>query len=343
MLRKCLLCLAAFLLLFTLAAAETAEEAAPAENPFIGVWQIAYYIHEGKLVTDPMTVEGGLPTMIEFHEETLTVHYPDGDHNEAACEYMGNTCSAWGGSSVFTLEGKDLIICREGGLSFILTRIDPLVLNNPFIGTWIPLCAVKGHTVRTAVDQFQEASAVFGANSVELIDGKHVDVYSCTYADGSCILLMDDERIVCTITEDGLLHMTYPVEGQIICAREGEVLPENTTQFFGEWREIAALRSGLLITDQMPQSQRPFENNWLFQYDFSRAAVLRSCPEHADNPSSWILCTYADGTCTILYDDMPVQCTIDENGLMCIRSEDGDVIWLVRVEEETDAEPAASK
>ena len=110
MLRKCLLCLAAFLLLFTLAAAETAEEAAPAENPFIGVWQIAYYIHEGKLVTDPMTVEGGLPTMIEFHEETLTVHYPDGDHNEAACEYMGNTCSAWGGSSVFTLEGKDLIM-----------------------------------------------------------------------------------------------------------------------------------------------------------------------------------------------------------------------------------------
>lgn len=338
MFRKCLLLFTtAILLMLPCSLAEDAPE----ENLFLGVWEPLYYIYEGKTLTPEENEEN--PTRFTFTEDRIELLMYDGSTESSAYSLTGNTCTS--ADCAFILQHEDLIIGSNPrlSLSFLLVRIDPMVLNNPFIGTWIPLCAVKGDTVRTAADQFQEASAVFSANSVELIDGKHVDVYSCTYADGSCILLMDDERIVCTITEDGLLHMTYPVEGQIICAREGEVLPENTTQFFGEWREIAALRSGLLITDQMPQSQRPFENNWLFQYDFSRAAVLRSCPEHADNPSSWILCTYADGTCTILYDDMPVQCTIDENGLMCIRSEDGDVIWLVRVEEETDAEPAASE
>ena len=49
-----------------------------------------------------------------------------------------------------------------------------------------------------------------------------------------------------------------------------------------------------------------------------------------------------DCTCVIRYDGADAVCTIDDNGLMCIRSEDGSgVSWLVRVEEESPAGEAA--
>jgi len=349
MLRKCLLLLAAAVLLFTLAGAETAEDATPAENPFIGAWQAAYYIQDGKLLTEENA------TIIEFAADYLTVHYSEDDKNQADCIYEGNTCSAWSGHTTFVMEGENLIVGSEEGLSFILTRIDPMLLNNPFIGTWEILFYTEDGTVRDIEEYAIYTGAAvpaagelvmpvtFNGDTI-LIDSR---AYPCTYADGVCNVFDDDTLTAfCTITEDGVLHIVNPEDTTMsfICVREDEVVPENITQFFGAWREIAALRGGLLITDQMPQYQRPFENNLLFRYDFSRAAVRRSCPEHADDPSAWILCTYADDTCTILYDDGPVLCTIDENGLMCMRSEDGDAIWLVRVQEAPAAEePAADE
>lgn len=330
--------LMALLLFFIPVCAEPTEDASLAENLFYGTWQLSYLVQDGELVTD----NEDLPTMFVFDENTVTAYYPNDDPNPSSCEYAGNTCSARSEQTHFFLESEDLIIGSEEGFSFILTRIDPLLLNNPFIGTWIPLCVVENGNVRDLSEWSHTAFSVFSANTVQLIDGDYEDVYPCTYADGACTLFEEDQvYMICTISEDGLLYMANPHDSnayQLICAKEDEVTPEEITQFFGAWQEIAALRNGLLITDQMPQAQRPFENTLLFRYDFSRAAVLRSCPEHADNPTSWILCTYADDTCTILYDDVPVLCTIDRNGLMCMRSEDGDAIWLVRMEEATPAE-----
>jgi len=100
MLRKCLLLLAAAVLLFTLAGAETAEDATPAENPFIGAWQAAYYIQDGKLLTEENA------TIIEFAADYLTVHYSEDDKNQADCIYEGNTCSAWSGHTTFVMEGE---------------------------------------------------------------------------------------------------------------------------------------------------------------------------------------------------------------------------------------------
>ena len=329
MMKKWIIFLFAFLVLTTFAVAEDAD------NPFIGAWACSYFIQDGKLLPD----DEDLPVSIVWDAEHLILYQSDGSTREALYTREGNICTAWNGKTTFTLEGKDIMIGYEGGLSFILTRIDPLMLNNPFIGTWIPICTVQNNVIEVAQEWTMEAAAIFTANAVQLTSKNSAETYPCIYADGACTLMMDDTQIICTITEDGLLYMSYPEEGQIICIRENEEVPEEISQFYGTWREIAALYHGVLTTDQVPLALRPENGGLLAQLDFSRATVLVTILELQDFPSYHVLCTYADGICTLHYDDMPSYCTIDTNGLMCLRSEDGSWIsWLVRTDETIPAE-----
>lgn len=328
MLRKCLLLLAAALLLFTLAGAE--EE----ENLFLGTWEIAYWIQDGRLVTP----EEDSPTMIVFEDDTLTVHYPEGEPHQTDCIYNGNLCKAWKELTIFTLEDEKLIIGYENGASFILTRIDPMVLNNPFIGTWTVLCGKMDGSVYPASDLAADAVVIFTADAIQLVTNEETQTFACTYADGVCSI--DDAgetQALCVIREDGLLRLYSPEDDsmEILCARENEVIPEDISRFYGQWREIAVLQRGVLVTDQTAPAQRPEGSPSLFQYRFDRAATARTCPEQALYTPVWMLCTYQDGVCTIDFDGAYYHCTIDASGMMCMRTEDGQrCSWLICVENE---------
>lgn len=338
MMKRIILLFFALLLSLAFALAEETSE----ENPFLGVWEVQYYIEDGKPLLPGETPEN--PFRFVFLEDAVECHFSDSEITHILCSYNGSTCT--GLAITFVLEHENLIVAHaansDNSLSFLLTRIDPLVLNNPFIGTWIPLCVVENGNVRDLSEWSHTAFSVFSTNTVQLIDGDYEDVYPCTYADGACTLFEEDQvYMICTISEDGLLYMADPHDSnayQLICAKEDEVIPDEIAQFFGAWREVAQLYNNTLITDQLPATMRPEDSGLLFEYDFSRATVLRTCTEIPDFPSIRLLCTYADGACTILYDDVPALCTIDANGLMCIRAEDGSwSSWLVRVEEEAPA------
>lgn len=333
--RIALLCLA-LLLMLPCAFAEDAPE----ENPFIGAWEVLYYIQDGKACTPEET---GNVHMMKIMEEGIYSYAVDNEESPLFTYTLGDGFLVTHGIRL-VLQGDDLIVGTYEGGSVLLTRIDPLVLNNPFIGTWIPVCTVQGEYIEVMPEWTEEAAAVFSANTAQLIDGDATEIYPCTYADGTCIFPIDDEEIVCAIAEDGLLRMTYANEYQIICARKDEDVPEEISQFYGAWREIAALNNGSLTTDQDSPALQLENGIVLSQLDFTRAAVLSSYPEMVDFPSFWTLCTYHDSTCTLHFVDTPFYCTIDENGLMCMRSEDGSwTSWLVRVEEENAEDPLAAE
>lgn len=338
MLKRIALLFLALLLMLPCALAEEAPEAAPAENPFVGAWEVLYYIQDGKAYTPE---ELGNTQMMKITVAGIISYTIDNEASPLFTYTVEDGVLVTAGTQ-FVLQGDDLIVGTYETGSVLLTRIDPIMLNNPFIGTWIPLCVVENGNVRDLSEWSHTAFSVFSTNTVQLIDGDYEDVYPCTYADGACTLFEEDQvYMICTISEDGLLYMADPHDSnayQLICAKEDEVIPDEIAQFFGAWREVAQLYNNALITDQLPATMRPEDSGLLFEYDFSRATVLRTCTEITDFPSIRLLCTYADGACTVLYDDVPALCTIDENGLMCIRAEDGSwSSWLVRVEEEAPA------
>lgn len=337
--RIALLCLA-LLLMLPCAFAEDA----PGENPFVGAWEVLYYIQDGK----PLTREaaGENPVMFVFTEDTLELHFDDGSVNQVRYSAEGNTCVI--GSVIYTLEHDDLIVGHATStaisLSFLLTRIDPLVLNNPFIGTWNVLCGIDGSELQTYPGTL---SISFEAQQALIFtDGVQNAVYSCSYGDNQCRIEWDGTLIIAAIGEDGLLTLTNSEDAtqQIICAPEDEEVPEEISQFYGAWREIASLANGILTTDQIPFSMRSDGSSTLCQFEFSRATVVLAFPEIENLMPTRLQCTYSDGTCTILYNDGPVLCTVDVNGLMCIRAKDGSwTSWLVRVEEENAEDPLAAE
>ena len=347
MLKRIALLFLALLLMLPCALAEEAPEAAPAENPFVGAWEVLYYIRDGELLTGEAAAEN--PVMFVFTEDTLAYHFGDGLITESFYSADGNTCYI--NSEIYTLEHEDLIIGyatpSNMSLSFLLTRIDPIMLNNPFIGTWEVLLTIQPDgSLEDMSDYGQTAAITFEKDALLIIDGEDVHRISCTYADGQCIGTLAEDGmtadLVSSITGDGLLEMRItsqdmPGEAMIICAPENEEVPEEVSKFFGAWREIAVVYNGKLSTETLHPST-PEDSTLLLTYIFGRAAVHQILSDELGDSSFGIMCTYADGACTILYDDVPALCTIDENGLMCIRAEDGSwSSWLVRVEEEAPA------
>ena len=343
MMKRIILLFFALLLSLAFALAEETSE----ENPFLGVWEVQYYIEDGKPLLPGETPEN--PFRFVFLEDAVECHFSDSEITHILCSYNGSTCT--GLAITFVLEHENLIVAHaansDNSLSFLLTRIDPLVLNNPFIGTWEVLLIIQSDgSLEDMSDYGQTAAITFEKDALLIIDGEDVQQIPCTYADGQCIGTLTEDGmtadLVSSITGDGQLEMRItsqdmPGEAMIICAPENEEVPEEVSKFFGAWREIAVVYNGKLSTETLHPST-PEDSTLLLTYIFGRAAVRQILSDDPGDSGFWILCTYADGACTILYDDVPALCTIDENGLMCIRAEDGSwSSWLVRVEEETPA------
>ena len=330
MLKRIALLFLALLLMLPCSLAEEAPEAAPAENPFVGAWEVLYYIQDGELLTGEAAAEN--PVMFVFTEDTLAYHFGDGLITESFYSADGNTCYI--NSEIYTLEHEDLIIGyatpSNMSLSFLLTRIDPIMLNNPFIGTWEVLCGADGDVVQVPPDTL---TITFEAQQVQIFtDGVLDDVYVCTYGDGQCRIEWDGLIIIAAISQDGLLTLSSsedPAE-QIICAPEDEEVAEEISRFFGTWRDVAVLTADGMYTDQAP-------NALLFQYEFSRAYMQTHFPESLAIETVPELCVYADGACVVPYEDGNTTFTIDANGLMTAHFADGSTSWCIRVEEETPA------
>ena len=346
MLKKIALFLLALMLL-PCALAEDAPVDMPEENPFLGTWEVLYYIQDGRPLTEEENQEN--PVMFIFTEERIELLFQDESTESTAYARDGAVCTVDG--LTFTLEHEDLIVGNNPyvDLSFLLVRIDPMVLNNPFIGTWEVLVVVDfDGTVEDMSDYYQAAAVAFEKDALLIIDGDDVQRVPCTYADGQCTAVYEGANITVTILADGLLEMQLTTpdtseSGLIICAKEGEVVSEDVSQFYGLWREIALVYNGQVTTDAA-QAAYSTSDNFLFTYDFTRAAVRRIFPDDLADYSSWILCSYQDGACTMYYTDSPALCTIDANGLMCIRTEDGSAVsWLVRVEEESETLTASAQ
>lgn len=335
MLRKII----AILLTIMMLPCAMAEEAD--ENPFLGVWKVLYYIIDGSIHTPE---ELDYTEMVIINEDGFFVRVGDVEDGPRHYEIAGDTMTC--GTSVFRLEGKDLLVCEDNDMSVLLVRVDPIVLNNPFIGEWKVLYIQDGGTI---LDILEYATSIgmtipttgefvmpvtFDASTFTLNN----QLYACSYADGACTIYDDDEiEAICTIGEDGLLHIVNPEDADyaVVCVRTDEVASEDISRFYGLWREIALIYDGVLVTDQQP-------SGLLFQFDFSRGLVRRTCDMIPDFPAFLLRVIYQDGDCKILYDDAPALCTIDANGMMCIRSENGNgVSWLVRVQKETPAEAPA--
>ena len=343
MLKRIALLFLALLLMLPCALAEEAPEAAPAENPFVGAWEVLYYIEDGKAYTPK---ELGNTQMMKITVAGIISYTIDNEASPLFTYTVENGVLVTAGTQ-FVLQGDDLIVGTYETGSVLLTRIDPIMLNNPFIGTWEVLLAIDANgTLEDMSDYGQTAAVVFEKDALLIIDGEDVQQIPCTYQDGQCIATLTEDgmtaNLVSSITGDGLLEMRLtsqdmPGEAMIICAPENEEVPEEVSKFFGAWREIAVVYNGKLSTETLHPST-PEDSTLLLTYIFGRAAVRQILSDDPGDSGFWILCTYADGACTILYDDVPALCTIDENGLMCIRAEDGSwSSWLVRVEEEAPA------
>lgn len=335
MLKRVLLLFFALLLSLPFSLAEEA----PAENPFLGVWEVLYYIEDEKPLLPDEAPEN--PFLFVFLEDAVECHFSDGEITHILCSYNGSTCTGY--AITFVLEHENLVIghatAGDNGLTFILTRSDPIVLNNPFIGTWVVLYGTENGQVQFPPHML---SIVFEAQQILIFTDEDQDAaYPCSYRDGQCQMQCDGVTLVGTIGEDGLLLLSGPEDHieQIICVRQDEEAPEDISRFYGRWREVALIYNDILITDSIPFALRPPECGLLFQFDFSRGLVYRACEDLPEFPASHIPCTYLDGACTILYDDMPALCTIDANGLMCIRMEDGSAVsWLVRTADAAEEE-----
>ena len=341
MLRRICIVLLILTLLLPCAGAETEA----AENPFIGAWAVMYYVVDG-VPHSPEELD--YIDMLVISEEGIMTRHGDELSAAASCEVSGSTL-LWN-DLLLTLEGKDLLVCHDDELSVLFNRVDPLLLDNPFIGTWEVLLLQDGE-MYSMEDYGQAAAVTFEAREMLLIDGDSVLRYPCTYADGRCTATVRERehtmQYTAFIQESGLLVLTISDDmgniGYAYCAREDEQVAPAVLRFYGTWREIAAVSAdGILTSDQLPLNQRPEGAGVLFQFEFSRAAAYRTCPELPELQDCWLLCTYTGDTCVIRYDGADAVCTIDDNGLMCIRSEDGSgVSWLVRVEEESPAGEAA--
>lgn len=340
MLHKITLLLAALMLFLPSAGAETAEggsisEPGPAEvaeNPYLGAWEVLYYIQDGKAYT-PEELE--YTDTIIVNEDCLTAREGMEEYTGLPYEIDGQNLVL--GDTRFTLESDDLMIGKDKTMSYLLARIDPMVLNNPFIGTWKVLCTVNGSTVRDMADA-AEALIVFAADSVQLIDENNADVYACTYSDGTCTIYSSDGSTyaLCTVTGDGLLRFVDPSNERklVIGAREDAVPPDYVTRFLGQWHILTVLDDGELIPDLQEYNQQrklPVIDTFYFDWPFVTQAV-------GSNRAAPAPCTYTEEGCIIDYGYSQAICTIDENGLMCIREEDGWTLFLVRTQSEEPAE-----
>ena len=263
MLKRIALLFLALLLMLPCALAEEAPEAAPAENPFVGAWEVLYYIRDGELLTGEAAAEN--PVMFVFTEDTLAYHFGDGLITESFYSADGNTCYI--NSEIYTLEHEDLIIGyatpSNMSLSFLLTRIDPIMLNNPFIGTWEVLyLQIQGSSNAFSFSEYLSAITYEKNGMVLTIDGNQFQ-FPCTYQDGMCTSVFTEGGLVFTfissIREDGLVHIAASIEDEdvaceILLAPENEVVPEDIAQFFGAWREIAVVYNGKLSTETLHPS-----------------------------------------------------------------------------------------
>lgn len=324
MLRKCTLLLLTLAMLLTSCLAEGVPTAEPEEtNPFLGLWEVVYYIQQGRIIAPE---ESGMPTLLTFGAEDVTNHYPNGNANMTACTYTGDTCQAW--RFVFTMEGENLIVGRNGACTVVLVRADPMVLNNPFIGEWEVLYTQENGRIYTPADSgFTSQCAIFAAREVQLLTNGRIDgTLPCTYADGACTITMEDYKVVCTIGQDGLLVMSYDGDSITLVSAD-EVTPEEITRFYGDWEELVLLVDGVVNT-----RQDRVTNNIMATYTFSRGLVTRTFDIEDLLPIT-IPVSYQDGQCTIHFDNQPAACFIDENGMMCIKSEDGTLSLLIRAAE----------
>lgn len=318
-------------LLFILALLPVAIAEEPDANPFIGSWEPLYYIQDGRALTEEENTEN--PVMFTFTEDSIEMLFPDESTESTAYVRDGAVCTV--GSLTYTLEHEDLIVGVEPAipLSFLLVRIDPIVLNNPFIGTWEVLCVADSGYVTYRPSPEEHMTAIFAADSVQLVSKDESSYLSCTYADGECTLYMDGKAYArCIISEDGSLHIISPENEQklVICAREDEEVPAEISRFFGTWTNVADITSDGLYTNQMP-------NALTFCYEFSRAYMQQYFPEVFDIDMPPQLYTYIDGACVVPGASGDTSFTIDSNGLMTARFADGTTSWCIRVEEESSA------
>ena len=106
-------------------------EAAPAENPFVGAWEVLYYIEDGKAYTPE---ELGNTQMMKITVAGIISYTIDNEASPLFTYTVEDGVLVTAGTQ-FVLQGDDLIVGTYETGSVLLTRIDPIMLNNPFIGT----------------------------------------------------------------------------------------------------------------------------------------------------------------------------------------------------------------
>lgn len=311
MLRKMLTFLLAAAMLLSCACAEEPE------NPFIGTWDVLYYIIDG---VPQEAEELGYTDTFVIEESSITVWV--GETSYTFSEYTYDSTSFACDGNTFVLQGDDMMICRTDDLTCLAARVDPTVLNNPFIGTWNALCVVEDGEVSRPPEDSASITLTFTPDAVTCQDEYAAQTVSCTYKDGVCTIGEAMDSGYCVIGEDGLMRIyaeSLNSDYYAILSNVEEVVPDYISRYLGEWATLAT-SSPEGLPDPQPT------------VIFTRAYVFTPMDDIA------ILCSYTEDACTWhIADDVTATCTIDANGLMTITNEQA-TLWLVRANPDPTAE-----
>ena len=303
MLRKIMMLLLAATLLLSCACAEETE------NPFIGTWDVLYYIIDG---VPQEAEELGYTDTFVIEESGITVWIGEDDHTFG--EYTYNSTSFTCDGHTFFLQGEDMMICRTDDLTCLAARVDPMLVNNPFIGTWTALCVVEDGEVSIPPEDEASITLTFTHDAVTLQEEYETATVSCTYKDGVCTIGEAMNSGYCVIGEDGLMRFYADELGSdnyAILSNTEEVVPDYISRYLGEWATLA-ISSPEGLPDPQPT------------VILTRAYVFTPMDDSA------ILCSYTEDACTWhITDDVTATCTIDANGLMTVTNEQA-TLWLVR-------------
>lgn len=288
---------------------------------FEGVWQAQYFIGNGQVITQADT-DRELPRALVI--DGTSVRYLYGAHESEPAAYTASGNSFIAEDLLCILAGTDKIVAQDKQYTIILQRVDPMMLNNPFLGRWNVEGFTEGGKVVAIEEYGMDAYALFGEREVRLFEGDEEQVCPCIYANGGCRIDMGALTLECIIDESGLLLMQQKDEsgeGLIILSPEDYQPPAHVRAFLGNWQVLTCIGDVLAEVDSV---------------GFDTAFVTWA----KDGASISNLCLYTPDACTVL-DAAQVQkalCTIDRNGLMTIRCSDEDICWLVREDSSVPAE-----
>lgn len=313
MLRKMLTFLLAAAMLLSCACAEEPE------NPFIGTWDVLYYIIDG---VPQEAEELGYTDTFVIEESSITVWV--GETSYTFSEYTYDSTSFACDGNTFVLQGDDMMICRTDDLTCLAARVDPTVLNNPFIGTWTALCVVDDGEVSVPPEDEPPITLAFTQDTITSRQEEYVVSHPCTYKDGICTISNRVDNAYCTIGEDGLMRIyaeSLDSDYYAILSNTEEVVPDYISQFLGEWLMLATSNPEG-VPDPQPTAI------------FTRAYIF------SPMDASAILCSYTEDGCIWYYEGEPfLTSTIDANGLMTATADyDNQTLWFVRANPEPTAE-----